>query len=48
MVQQFSSARDTQRGLQSYTEKRIESREIEVTWRRREVVKGGESNLAFN
>ena len=47
-MQKFSSVRDAQGGLQSYTEKRIGSREIEVTGRRREVVKGGESNLASN
>ena len=47
-MQKFSSVRDAQGGLQSYTEKRIGSREIEVTGRRREVVKGGESNLDCN
>jgi len=35
MVKQFSTARDTQRDSQSYTEKRRGRREIEVTRRRR-------------
>ena len=48
MVKQFSTARDTQRGSQSYMEKRRGRREIEVTRRRRGRVKKGESNLASN
>ena len=38
MVKRFSTVRDTQRGLQSYREKRRGRREIEVSRRR------GESN----
>ena len=48
MVKQFSSARDTQRGSQSYMEKRRGRREIEVTRRRRGGVKRRETNLAHN
>ena len=48
MVKEFSTARDTQRGSQSYMEKRRGRREIEVTRRRRGRVKMGESNLASN
>ena len=48
MVKQFSSARDTQRGSQSYMEKRRGRREIEVTRRRRGGIKRGESNLVSN
>jgi len=48
MVKQFSTARDTQRGSQSYMEKRRGRREIEVTRRRRGGVKRGENNLASN
>ena len=48
MVKQFSTARDTQRGSQSYMEKRRGRREIEVTRRRRRGVKSGETNLASN
>ena len=48
MVKQFSTARDTQRVSQSYMEKRIGKREIEVTRRRRGEVKRGETNLASN
>ena len=48
MVKQFSTARDTQRGSQSYMEKRRGRREIEVTRRRRGGIKRGESNLASN
>ena len=47
MVKQFCTARNTQRGSQSYIEKRRRRREIEVT-RRRRGVKRGESNLASN
>ena len=48
MLKQFSTARDTQRGSQSYMEKRRGRREIEVTRRRRGEVKRGETNLASN
>ena len=48
MVKQFSTVRDTQRGSRNYMEKRRERRNIEVTRRRREGVKRGESNLASN
>ena len=40
--------RDTQRGTQSYMEKRRRRREIEVTRRRIGGVKRGESKLASN
>ena len=46
MVKRFSTVRDTQRGSQSYMEKRRGRREIEVTRRRRGGLKRGESNLA--
>ena len=39
MVKQFSTVRETQRGSQSYMEKRRGRREIEVTKRRRGGVK---------
>ena len=39
-MKQFSTARDTQRGSQSYMEKRRGRREIEVTRRRRGESKG--------
>ena len=48
MVKRFSTVRYTQRGLQSYTEKRRGRREIEMTRRRRGGVKRGETNLASN
>ena len=48
MVKRFSTVRDTQRGSQSYMEKRRGRREIEVTRRRRGGIKKGESNLASN
>ena len=48
MVKRFSTVRDTQRGTQSYLEKRRGKREIEVTRRRRRGVKRGESSLASN
>ena len=48
MVKQFSTARDTQRGSQSYMEKRRGRRDIEVTRRRRGGIKRGESNLAIS
>ena len=40
MVKKFSTVRDTQRGSQSYMEKRRGRREIEVTRRRRGESKG--------
>ena len=48
MVKRFSTVKDTQRGTQSYIEKRRGRREIEVTRRRIGRVKMGESNLASN
>jgi len=48
MVKRFFTVRDTQRGSQSYMEKRRRRREIEVTRRRRGGIKRGESNLASN
>ena len=46
MVKRFSTMRDTQRGSQSYMEKRRGRRETELTRRRREGIKRGENNLA--
>ena len=48
MVKRFSTVRDTQRGSQSYMEKRRGRREIEVTRRTRGGIKRGESSLASN
>ena len=48
MVKQFSTVRDTQRGSQSYMEKRRGRRDIELTRRRRGEVKRGETILASN
>ena len=48
MVKKFSTVGDTQRGSQSYMEKRRGRKEIEVTRRRRGGVKRGESNQASN
>ena len=48
VVKRFFTVRDTQRGSQSYMEKRRGRREIEVTRRRRGEIKRGESNLASN
>ena len=48
MVKKFSTVRDTQRGSQSYMEKRRGRREIEVTRRRRGGIKRGENNQASN
>ena len=48
MVKRFSTVRDTQRGSQSYMERRRGRREIEVTRRRRGGIKRVESNLASN
>ena len=47
MVKRFSTVSDTHRGSQNYIKKRIGRREIEVTRRRREGIKG-KSNLASN
>ena len=47
-MKSFSTVRDTQRGTQSYMEKRRGRREIEVTRRRREGIKRGERKLASN
>ena len=47
MVKGLSTVRDTQRGSQSYMEKRRGRRETEVI-RRREGIKTGERNLASN
>ena len=44
----LSTAWNTQRGSQSYIEKRIERKEIEVTRRRRGGFKSRETNLASN
>ena len=46
IMKSFSTVRDTQRGSQSYMEKRRGRREIEVTRRRRGGIKMGESKLA--
>jgi len=46
MAKRFSTVRDTQRGSQSYMEKRRGRMEIELTRRRRGGIKGAESNLA--
>ena len=48
MVKRFSTVRDTQRGSQSYMEKRRGRREIEVTRRRRGGVKRRETDLTSN
>jgi len=48
MVKRFSTVGDTQRGSQSYMEKRRGRREIEVTRRTRVGIRRGESNLASN
>ena len=47
-MKRFSTVRDTQRGSQSYMEKRRRRREIEVTRRRRGGVKRRETNLTSN
>ena len=47
-MKRFSTVRDTKIGSQSYMEKRRGKREIEVTKRRRGVIKRGESNIASN
>ena len=48
MVKRFSTVRDTQRGSQSYMEKRRGRKEIEVTRRRIVGIRRGESSLASN
>ena len=48
MVKRFSTVRDTQRGSQSFMEKRRGKKEIEVTRRRRGGVKRRETKLASN
>ena len=48
MVKRFSTVRDTQRGSQSYMEKKRGRREIEVTRRRIGGIKKGKTNLANN
>ena len=47
-MKRFSTLRDTQRGSQSYMEKRRGSRKIEVTRRRRGGLKKQEGNIASN
>ena len=47
-MKSFSTVRDTQRGSQSYVEKRSGRREIEVTRRRRGGIKRGGSKLVSN
>jgi len=47
-MKSFSTVRDTQRGSQSFMEKRRWKREIELTRRRRGGIKRGESKLASN
>ena len=48
MTKSFSTVRDTQRGSQSYMEKRRGRREIEVTRRRRGGIKRAGKNLVNN
>ena len=48
VVKRFSTVRDTQRGSQSYMEKRRRRRDIEVTRRKRGEIKREESNLVNN
>ena len=48
MMKSFSTVRDTQRGSQSYMQKRRGRREIEVARRRRGGIKRGEHKLASN
>ena len=47
-MKNFSTVRDTQRGSQSYMEKRRERREIEMTRMSRGGIKRGEGKLANN
>ena len=48
MEKRLSTVRETQRGSQSYMEKRRGRREIEVTRRKRGGIKRGQSNLGSN
>ena len=48
MLKRLSTVRDTQRGSQSYMEKRRGRREIEVTRRRRGGINRGDIKLASN
>ena len=48
MIKSFSTVRDTRRVSQSYMEKRMGRRDIEVTRSRRGKIKTGESKLASN
>ena len=48
MVKKFSTVWNTERGSQSYMEKRRGKREIEVTRRKRGGIKRGETSLASN
>ena len=48
IMKSFSTMRDTWRGTRSYMEKRRGKREIEMTRRRREGIKRGESKLSSN
>ena len=48
MMKSFSAVRDTQRGSQSYMEKRRGRTEVEVTRRRRGGIKRVESKLSSN
>ena len=48
MEKRFSTMRDNQKGSQSYMEKRRGRREIEVTRRRREGIKRGETKLVIS
>ena len=48
MVKRLSTVRGTQRGSQSYMEKRRGRRKIEVTRRSREGIKKGETSLTSN
>ena len=48
MVKRFSAVKDIQRGSQNCIKKRRGSREIEVTRRKKEGIKRGESNIANN
>ena len=47
-MKSFSTVSNTQRGTQSYIEKRRRRREIDMTRRRRRGIKRGESKLASN
>ena len=47
-MKSFSTVRDTQRGSQSYMEKRRGRREVEVTRMRSGGIKRGDSKLASN